>query len=485
MSLRINTNISSLNALRNLQISENRMASVSTRLSTGLRINSAGEDPAGMVISEGMRSQINGIQQAIRNAQDAINMTKTAEGSLDEVQGILRNLKALAVHAANTGVVDANQLRADQQTYRNAIDSINRIAEHTQWGTKKLLNGAAGTSVGITRQDMVQSLYLGNTIGGKIMADGDVTIERTQAATQSTTGPMANTFAAPTTAVNSGTIVINGVSMTVNAGETLSGLVSKINEKSGDTGVTANITGSGPYSVQLTATKFGSKFGIQYAESANILNGNATASGSVGQDAIFQVTTNVQGGGTAVETFTGGQGPNVDGLTLTSQAGGRLIVSATGNSTGAATVIGAVKVGTMRFQLGANSEQSAAFAMPSIAADKLGTSVFTGESLQTVDLTSGEGAQKAIDIVDAAINELAMLRGDLGSFQSNFLESTMRSLAVAEENLTASESAIRDADMAKEMTEFTKIQILRQSGMAILAQANQSQQGVLQLLQGG
>lgn len=485
MSFRINTNISSLNALRNLQTTENRMQTVTTRLSTGLRINSASEDPAGMVISEGMRSQINGIQQAVRNAQDAVNMMKTAEGALDEVQGILRNLKALAVHSANTGVVDANQLRANQQTYRNAIESINKIAEHTQWGTKKLLNGAAGTSIGITRQDLVQSLYLGNTIGGKIMADGNVTMVQTQAAAQTTTGALANTFAAPTSSVNPGTVVINGVTITVNAGETLSGLVSKINERSGDSGVTANLTGSGPYSVSLTSTKFGSQFGIQYAESANILNNNQTATGAGGQDAIYQVTTNIQGGGTATETFTGGQGPNVDGLTLTSQGGGRLTISATGNSNPAAAIVGVVKVGTMRFQLGANSEQSSAFAMPSIASDKLGTSIFTAESLATVDLTNQEGATKAIDIVDAAINELSMLRGDMGSFQANFLESTMRSLAVAEENLTASESAIRDADMAKEMTEFTKIQILRQSGMSILAQANQSQQSVLSLLQGG
>jgi flagellin len=485
VSFRINTNISSLNALRNLQTTENRMQTVTTRLSTGLRINSASEDPAGMVISEGMRSQINGIQQAVRNAQDAVNMMKTAEGALDEVQGILRNLKALAVHSANTGVVDANQLRANQQTYRNAIESINKIAEHTQWGTKKLLNGAAGTSIGITRQDLVQSLYLGNTIGGKIMADGNVTMAQTQAAAQTTTGALANTFAAPTSSVNPGTVVINGVTITVNAGETLSGLVSKINERSGDSGVTANLTGSGPYSVSLTSTKFGSQFGIQYAESANILNNNQTATGAGGQDAIYQVTTNVQGGGTATETFTGGQGPNVDGLTLTSQGGGRLTISATGNSNPASAIVGVVKVGTMRFQLGANSEQSSAFAMPSIASDKLGTSIFTAESLATVDLTNQEGATKAIDIVDAAINELSMLRGDMGSFQANFLESTMRSLAVAEENLTASESAIRDADMAKEMTEFTKIQILRQSGMSILAQANQSQQSVLSLLQGG
>lgn len=485
MSLRINTNIASLNALRNLQTVDSRMQTVTTRLSTGLRINNAGEDPAGMVISEGMRSQINGIQQAVKNAQDAINMTKTAEGALDEVQGILRNLKALAVHSANTGVVDANQLRANQQAFRNAIDSINRIAEHTQWGTKKLLNGAAGTSVGITRDDLVSSIYLGNSIGGKIMADGPVSITRTTPATQATTGSLSRTFAATTTAVGSGNIVVNGTSITVTSSDTLSSLVAKINERSADTGVTASITGNGPYTVALTAIRYGSNSNIQFAESGNLLNGGTAVTAANGADGVYQVTTNVEGGGTATETFTGGQGPGVDGLTLTSLAGGRMTLTNFGNLTPGPVVIGAVKVGTMRFQIGANAEQSATFAMPSIAADRLGTSIYPGESLSTIDLTNQAGASQAIDIVDAAVNELAMLRGDLGSFQANFLESTMKSLGVAEENLAASESAIRDADMAREMTEFTKIQILRQSGMAVLAQANQSQQSVLSLLQGG
>ncbi|MCG9896080.1 MAG: hypothetical protein MH204_11460 [Fimbriimonadaceae bacterium] len=485
MSLRINTNISSLNALRNLQMTDDRMSKVTTRLSTGLRINSAGDDPAGMVISEGMRSQINGIQQAVRNAQDAINMTKTAEGALDEVQGLLRNLRALAIHSANTGVVDANQLRANQSAYRNAIDSINRIADHTQWGTKKLLNGAAGMSIGTTRPDLVSGVYLGNSLGGEVVADGPISIQRVTAATQATTGALSTTFADSSASVTAGNVVINGVTIQATANDTVSSLVAKINGRAADTGVTAQITGSGPVQVSLTATRYGSNSSIQFAESGNILNGGTTANASNGVDAVFNVTAQKVGGGTATSVFTGGQGPGIDGLTLSSQDGGRLNLSTAGNAETALTVIGTAKVGTMRFQIGPNSEQSASFNMPSIAADKLGTGAYSTESLATVDLTSGPGAEKAINIIDAAINELSMLRGDLGSFQANFLESTMRSLNVAQENMSASESAIRDADIAAEMTEFTKVQILRQSGMSVLAQANQMQQSVLSLLQGG
>jgi flagellin len=123
------------------------------------------------------------------------------------------------------------------------------------------------------------------------------------------------------------------------------------------------------------------------------------------------------------------------------------------------------------------------FSIPKLFADGLGDGIITGQNLSTVDVTRSGGAEEAIRIVDGAVKELAVLRGELGSFQKNFLESTVRSLGVAVENITSSESQIRDADVAKEMTEFTKIQVLRQSGMSVLAQAAQAPNAVLQLLQ--
>lgn len=483
MSLKINTNIASLTALRNLGLTDAKMQTSTERLSSGLRINSAGEDPAGMIISEGMRSQINGLNQAVRNAQDAINMSKTAEGALDEVQGLLRNLRALAVHSANTGAVDGNQLAANQNALRNAIDSINRIARNTTWGTKKLLDGSAGAAIGITRGDLVKSLHVGNSINNQIVRSGDVQITRVTAATQTSTGALATNFATVNDAVNPGVVVVNGVTIRAETGDTVSSLVAKINLQTGTTGVTASITGSGPFQVGLTHVKYGSNFNVNFSESGNILNGGASASGALGQNAVFNVTAPVEPSGTATQVFTGGQGPGVDGLTLTSSAGGKLNLTASGNANAPATTIGTLNVGTMRFQIGANADQMTSFMMPNIAPDQLGTSVAAGKSLATVDLTSQQGASEGIEIIDSAIQQLAMLRGDLGSFQANFLESTMRSLNVASENMTASESAIRDADIAKEMTEFTKVQILRQSGMAVLAQANQQSQQVLQLLQ--
>lgn len=485
MSLRINTNVPAMTAMRQLAINESNMQGAITRLSTGLRINSAADDPAGMIISEGLRSQIKGVQQAIRNSQDATNMSKTAEGGLEEVSRLLLSIRAIAVSSANTAVVDANQLQANQNQIRNILSSLDRIAEHTSWGSKKLLNGASGTITNITTTNSVRSLYIGSTFNEETVRSGSVTMTRVTPATQTTTGALATNFASGTAAVNAGTFAINGVSFTSEPGETVNSLLSKINGKTSATGVMATFTaGSG---IALTSIQYGSNFPIQYTETLNIMNGGASSSPAVGADAVFDVLVPVEPGPgtTTTERFTGGQGPGVDGLTLSSPSGARLAITPAGNNIAGATNVGSITVGAVRFQIGANSNQYASFSMPSVFARDLGAGVVTGQNISSIDVTTENGASDAMKIVDAAIQELGIIRGNLGSFQQNFLESNMRSLGVAEENLTASESYIRDADMAKEMTEFTKINILRQSGMSVLAQASQSPQNILQLLRGG
>ena len=148
----------------------------------------------------------------------------------------------------------------------------------------------------------------------------------------------------------------------------------------------------------------------------------------------------------------------------------------------AATQVGVLTAGTMQFQIGANAGQAIQFSMPTVFANRLGTGAIAGKSIATLDVTSTQGATDAINIIDDAITQLAQSRGDLGSFQADFLQSTVRSLNVAVENLSSSESSIRDADMAAEVTQFTKEQVLQQSGVAVLGQANQIPQQILSLL---
>src|SRR5437588_1869039 len=166
MSLRINTNVTAINALGNLERSSNAVATSIERLSSGLRINRASDDPAGLIISEGLRAQIDGINQAVSNSQDATNLVKTAEGGLSEVNSLLRSVRQLAVHASNTGVNDANAVQADQQQIQSALESIDRIASQTQFGNKRLLDGTSGISSAVIDTQRVAGVNIGATFGG-------------------------------------------------------------------------------------------------------------------------------------------------------------------------------------------------------------------------------------------------------------------------------------------------------------------------------
>lgn len=480
MSLRINTNVPALTAHRNLSNSMQQMTSVMARLSSGLRINTASDDPAGLIISEGMRAQLKGLNQAIRNSQDAINMTKTAEAALDEVQRLLNNMRALAVHSANTAVVDAAQLQANQTQIQSAIQSIDRIGSQTQWGTKKLLDGTAGTNANITNSNYVTSIYVGSTFNGKSIANGPVTLQRVTAAEQAVI-TTANNFASMNTVVTQiGTFVINGYAFHSNGTMTVGQLITKINEAAPTTGVVASLVGT---NIQLRTIDYGASKRVDFFDPSSVLH-NAPFTSDEGVDAVFNVSmTTVEG----VQTvpMTGGRMAGDSGLRLTDSWGNSIMLTPAGNQAfNPAAQAAYVTAGAVQFQVGANAGQNISYSMPTIFANRLGTGAVPGQSVATIDLTSPQGAQDAIRIIDAAIMELALLRGRLGSFQANYLESNVRSLNIATENMASAESQIRDADMAIEMTEYVRLQILQQSGMAMLAQANQAPQNILQLLRG-
>jgi flagellin len=191
MSLRINTNIQSQNALRNVSLTSDMMGRTIERLASGLRVNRAADDPAGLIISENLRAQITGLQQAVNNAQDAVNMIKTAEAALDEVHNALRTMRQLVLHAANTGVNDYASLQADQTQIRALIDSINRIAEQTSFGTKKLLDGTSGISAAVTNPQRISGIFIGGLFNNFPTASGAVTLQVTTAATRAAV-PAAN-----------------------------------------------------------------------------------------------------------------------------------------------------------------------------------------------------------------------------------------------------------------------------------------------------
>ena len=176
MSLQINTNVSALNALDNLTNVSNNVASSIEKLSSGLRINRASDDPAGLIISEGLRAQIDGLNQAVSNSQDATNLIKTSEGALTEVNTLLRNIRQLAVHAANTGVNDQTAVQADQSQISSSIASIERIAEQTQFGTKHLLDGSSGIASNVVDTKDIAGINIGGTFNNLATQTGTVNI---------------------------------------------------------------------------------------------------------------------------------------------------------------------------------------------------------------------------------------------------------------------------------------------------------------------
>lgn len=464
MSFRINTNVSAMGAYRNLSMTGLELSKSITRLSTGLRINNGGDDPSGLIASEAYRAQLSGIDQALRNNQDALNYAKTAEGGLDEVNRLLRDARSLAV-ANGSSTLDATQKQANQTQLNNILASIDRIASETSFGSQKLLNGAAGTDTQVIDSTNFAAARFGGTFNGEAVNVNDsVDVQVTTAAEQaSVTTTFA--YAAGTTDLRDGTFSVNGV-LFDSTGKTRDEMVTEINSKSADTGVTASVDGSNM--VVFTSSAYGSDAEVNLVDTGGIFHGAAatpTAASDTGVDAVATVTYN----GDAV-TFDKGAG-----LELKDKYGNSITLRAAGNTVTTHTDDIRVNAGSAKFQIGGNAGQTASLSIGNFSSASLG---FTAANS---DIT-GSDMTSAIEAIDAAIEKTSNARGEIGSFMKNTIESNVRSLGVARENLAATESAIRDVDVAQEMTNYTKLQILQQSGLAMLSQANMAPQSVLSLL---
>lgn len=476
MSFRINNNIAAMGALRNVNNSTDGLNKSINRLSTGLRINSAADDPAGLIASESFRTQISSLDQAVRNNQDAINYTKTAEGALDEVNTLLRDARSLAVSSANSGVLTAEQLRANQDQLASIASSITRIAGQTQFGTKKLLDGSSGVNAQVTDASKIGSVFINGQFGNStIAANSVITVDSVTAATRasySSTGDLTSgTLAA-------GAFSVNGTTFSFAAGTSAAEVANAVNAASAQTGVSAVVNGT---AIDFASTKFGSAAKIDLVDANGVIS---TAAGTTSSTAGTDASATVSVGGATGVAFTGGlQGE--DGLTLSDANGNRIRLTEAGNATtSTAAAVGQVTVGSAQFQIGANKGQTALLSLGNFAASQLGQGAVAGKSLANIDVTSTQGANDAMAVIDAAVSEVSAARGRIGNFQRNILESNVRSLGVAKENLSATESAIRDTDVAAEMSSYTKMQILQQAGLSVLGQANSAPNAVLNLIRG-
>jgi flagellin len=472
---RINTNVASLTAQRGLAKSQRNLSDTLQRLSSGLRINRGADDPAGLIASEGLRSEIAGINQAIDNSSRASNVISTAEGALSEVASLLLNIKDLVVEAANSGALSPEEIKANQLQVDSAVESITRISNTTTFAGLKLLDGSmdyltSGVDTTAVKALDIQQANFGtastlpveiNVITSARTADLEF---RASAVAQSVTLEIAGT---------------DGVDvLTFTSGTTASAIAFAVNRISDSTGVTAtdNVGTSG---ITFHSSGYGTKTFVSVQAQAGTFNTvdstGASKSRSVGRDAVATVNG----------ALTVGDGLNIK-LNTTS-----LDLDVTLASTfGAGQTNFSITGGGALFQLGpqVNSNQQVNIGIGSVAASNLGDNnvgflneIVTGGNKTLV----GGDAGAASRVLEKAIRQVAVMRGRLGAFEKNTLDTNVNSLSIALENVTASESSIRDADFAAETSALTRAQILTQAGTSVLATANSTPQSVLSLLQGG
>ncbi len=397
--MRINNNLMAMNTHRQLGINNESGAKSIEKLSSGLRINRAGDDAAGLAISEKMRGQIRGLGQASRNSQDTISLIQTAEGALNESHSILQRMRELSVQSANDTNTDSDR-KALQNEVKQLVGELDRIGNTTEFNTKKLLEGSAK---GVTEK-----------------IDGTVRANNNSPVTLALDGTAAS--AATSSAVNGAYMVIRVASSVAS-------------------GASAVVAGD---------------WQVVSADGSTASTGIAVTSNS-----LLTFSASVITGGAATATITG--------KVMNELKVGDSITFVFSKFEAASSSLGGAVMG----QIGANTGQTAFISMGDMRASAIG--------VDTVDISTKFGAQVAIETVQGALEKVSSQRSSLGAMQ-NRLEHTIKNLDTAAENLQASESRVRDVDMAKEMMTFTKNNILTQAAQAMLAQANQAPQGVLQLL---
>ena len=476
MSFRINMNYSAQIAQANLSSNADLLQASMSRLSSGLRITKASDDPSGLISSENLRSQIGSLDAAVRNNQDAINYSKTAESALAEVNQLLGDARALVISSGNTATLSSTQLQANQDQLASIASSITRIAQTAQFGSKRLLDGSSGIQAQVSAGNEVTGISLSGLFkGAPITAQGLMTLNSIIAGTQ------ANLFssALPGGVVNNaGSFSINGSTFNFLAGSTGAQVAASVNAAAPSTGVTA-VWNAGTSKLDFSTVNYGQNAVLSFSDSSGVISGGPPVTVN-GTNPVASIT--LAGMGTTL--FTGGRA-GTDGLSLYDQDGNMVHLTAAGNSSGGYPMtIGQITPGSAVFQFGGNAGQTAQLTLPNMAAAQLGKDVAPNLSLATLDITNAGGLANALAVVDQAISQVSSTRGQIGQFTNYVLESNNRSLQSAKQNMTASESSIRDVDVASEMTSYTTYQVLQQSGMAILAQANQMPQTVLQLLKG-
>ena len=483
----INTNVSSLTAQRNASRTQDDLSTAVARLSSGLRINSAKDDAAGLAISERFTAQIRGLNVAARNANDGISLAQTAEGAMGSASNILQRVRELAVQSANASN-SASDRKALQQEVSQLVTELDRIATDTEFNGVKLLDGTLGT----------QTFQVGANAGQTIVA----------AATNIRTGVYGNNqlvargagAAAGAWGSNGtvgGTVQINGPigskTVTVDGNQTAKSIADRINLSKAETGVTASartevsmsFSAAGSYSIALRSDNSADATIAFTISASNTPDGLSSAIAAVNEQSSktgVVATLNSAGDGLILTSSTGNDirvgdtaVPNTGDITL-----GKL--DETGATVGGTQILSSDTTPNNVIASGyvtLDSEKS--FAVDADSTDAFIDQTSTLKSVASLDVSTVDSATDAMKIVDSALAMINSERAKLGALQSRF-ESSITNLKTTSENLSASRSRIQDADFAAETAALARAQVLQQAGTAMIAQANALPQQVLQLL---
>lgn len=530
--MRINHNISALKANNQLSRTNKLLDASLEKLSSGYRINSAADDAAGLAISEKMRTQISGLEQASRNASDGISVIQTAEGALIEVESMLQRMRELSVQSAN-GIYTTEDRIAIQAEIDQLSEEITRISETTEFNTMTLLDGNIDRK-SFSSNNSVSLISLSDTV-----SVGNYAIKITQDARQAAvlgnaiadfgTDKDGNDYTTTTrkiTADEAGSINVNGETVKVNEGDTIDEVFQKLrdacdnvninvfateNDLTTQPSLTENPELAGYASKQLeegnllafVSRDYGSDQKIdihcdkpKLCDLLGLTVAGAKASGTdskaeidlsiVKPDSLFENTATVSVRGNKVtvsdrnnfkmvfEVDPGTVGTKFQDTKISSSSAEPTDGSITAAGTEEGIVVSVLDAGPMDLQIGANEGQTMSVRIPKVTPQTLG--------IDKINIGTADGAQKAIALLDIAINEISAIRSKLGAYQ-NRLEHSISNLDVTSENMTESLSRIEDVDMAGEMAEYTQKNVLAQAGTSMLAQANTRPQNILSLLQ--
>ncbi len=477
----INTNVSSLIAVNNLNQNNNALQTSLERLSTGYRINSGADDPAGLIASNSLQAEQTATSTAINNAQQANNIIGTAAGALGEVSNLLVSLQGLVGDAANSGGLSQDEKNADQLQVDSILSTVNRISNSTSFQGVKLLDGTFGyTTSGLNSTSAFTNVQVNSAnVGATALSVSVAVIASAQ------TGQL-NFLGSSTGLSGTATISVAGdvgtVQLSFTSATKSSAIVAAVNAFSDSTGVQATLS-SNNKSISFTSTGYGAN---------SFVTVSTTTRSALSTQDTAGVTESTAKGRNATLTVNGAavQSDGLDVNVVTADFQADFTLNSNANFNGASKTFG-VTGGGATFSLGAQVDTAnlASIGIGNVNTSSIGKYVSGGQEYSLADLGSGKAAalnsgntELAQNIVNQAIQDVSNLSGRLGSFQQNVLGSTIDSLNVALENVSSSESTIRDTDFATETANLTRDQILVQSATSVLSTANSQPQNVLKLL---